>query len=137
MSCFVLTQRRKAINEHDLPWTDRFSLRGVSNKGRHQRFQACWSDDTFLGLAVKGLTHMTDKTDRGKGRDEVPVELAMLTADEIARVVNCSPRTVHRLADDGVIPQPVRIGGMLRWRRPDIEGWIERGCPRVVAEEVK
>lgn len=80
---------------------------------------------------------MTDKTDRGKGRDEVPVELAMLTADEIARVVNCSPRTVHRLADDGVIPQPVRIGGMLRWRRPDIEGWIERGCPRVVAEEVK
>lgn len=134
---FVLPQRRKAVNEHVLTWTDRFGLRGVSNKGRHQRFQACWSDDTFLGLAVKGLTHMTDKTDRGKGRDEVPVELAMLTADEIARVVNCSPRTVHRLADDGVIPQPVRIGGMLRWRRPDIEGWIERGCPKVVAEEVR
>jgi excisionase family DNA binding protein len=80
---------------------------------------------------------MTDKADRGMGRDEVPVELSMLTAEEIARLVNCSPRTVHRLADEGVIPRPVRIGGMLRWRRPDIEGWIERGCPKVATEEVK
>lgn len=137
MFYFVLARQRKAGDEHVQTSTDRFGLRGVSNKGRHQRFQACWSDDTFLGLTVKGLTHMTDKTDREKGRDVVPVELAMLTADEIARVVNCSPRTVHRLADEGVIPQPVRIGGMLRWRRPDIEGWIERACPKVATEEVR
>ncbi len=80
---------------------------------------------------------MTDKTDRGKCRDEVPVEWAMWTAEEIARLVNCSPRTVHRLADEGVIPQPVRIGGMLRWRRPDIEGWIERGCPKIANSQVQ
>lgn len=137
MFCFVLARQRKAVNKHVRPWTDRFGLRGVSNNGQHWRFQARWSDETFLGLAVKGLTHMTDKTDRGKYRDKVPVELSMLTAEEIARLVNCSPRTVHRLADDGVIPQPVRIGGMLRWRRPDIECWIERACPKVVAEEVR
>lgn len=67
----------------------------------------------------------------------MPVELAMLTAEEITHVVNCSPRTVHRLADEGVLPSPVRIGGMLRWWRPDIEGWIERGCPKVATGEAK
>ena len=80
---------------------------------------------------------MTDKTDRGKCRDGMPVELGMLTAEEIAGLVNCSPRTVHRLADEGVIPKSVRIGGMLRWRRPDIRQWIDAGCPKIANAQVQ
>jgi len=80
---------------------------------------------------------MTAKMDRGKCRKEVSAELSMLTAEEIARLVNCSPRTVHRLADEGVIPQPVRIGGMLRWRQPEIKQWIDAGCPKAANDRVQ
>jgi len=53
----------------------------------------------------------------------------MLTVCQIATILNCSPRTVHRLADAGRIPPPFRLGGLVRWSGETIQAWIADGCP--------
>ena len=58
------------------------------------------------------------------------IDAAMLTVDQVARMLCCSPRTVRRLTDAGRMPRPVRLGSLLRWPRENIENWISQGCPR-------
>lgn len=58
------------------------------------------------------------------------IDAAMLTVDQVARMLCCSPRTVRRLTDAGRMPRPVRLGSLLRWPRESVESWISQGCPR-------
>ena len=53
----------------------------------------------------------------------------MLTAEDVAAMLACSPRSVYRLADQGLIPPPIRLGGMVRWLAQTITKWIADGCP--------
>ena len=53
----------------------------------------------------------------------------MLTVHDVARMLNCSIRTVYRLADTGRMPRPVKLGALVRWPRQAIEQWINHGCP--------
>ena len=48
----------------------------------------------------------------------------LLTTRDVARLLGCEQRSVHRWLRDGVIPEPIRIGGVLRWYAPTIRGWI-------------
>ena len=54
----------------------------------------------------------------------------MLTVHDVARMLNCSVRTVYRLVDTGRMPRPVKLGGMVRWPREAVESWIGQGCPK-------
>ena len=58
-----------------------------------------------------------------------PERQAMLTVHDVARMLNCSVRTVYRLNDAGKMPKPVRLGALVRWPRQAIEHWINDGCP--------
>ncbi len=58
-----------------------------------------------------------------------PVEAALLDVRAVATLLDCSPRHVYRLADASRMPAPVRIGALVRWRRIDIDAWIDAGCP--------
>ncbi len=52
---------------------------------------------------------------------------------EVARLVSCSPRQVFRLVERGLIPAPVKVGRLTRFRRDEIERWIDGGCRPVRA----
>jgi predicted DNA-binding transcriptional regulator AlpA len=54
---------------------------------------------------------------------------AMLDVWGVARLLQCSVRHVRRLADRDAMPRPVRLGALTRWRRVEIDRWIESGCP--------
>jgi excisionase family DNA binding protein len=54
----------------------------------------------------------------------------MLTVHDVARMLNCSTRTVYRLTDSGRMPRPVKLGALIRWPCAIIEQWITNGCPR-------
>ncbi len=41
----------------------------------------------------------------------------------------CSTRHVFRLADAGRMPQPIKLGSLVRWRRAELDRWISEGCP--------
>ena len=54
---------------------------------------------------------------------------ALITVKEVAETLGLSERTVYRLADMGKMPRPVKIGAAVRWRRNELDQWIEDGCP--------
>ncbi|HQM50459.1 MAG TPA: helix-turn-helix domain-containing protein [Candidatus Hydrogenedentes bacterium] len=51
-----------------------------------------------------------------------------LKVDGVAEMLDCSVRSVYRLADAGKLPRPVRLGGMVRWNSADLEAWVAGGC---------
>ncbi len=58
----------------------------------------------------------------------MPCEL--ITANQLADLLNISERTLYRLKSTGVIPKPISLGGSVRWRLTEIRTWIEQGCPK-------
>jgi predicted DNA-binding transcriptional regulator AlpA len=54
----------------------------------------------------------------------------LITASKLAALLEVSTRTLWRLRSAGRLPEPVRLGGAVRWRRDDILKWITDGCQR-------
>lgn len=57
----------------------------------------------------------------------------LLTAQQVADLLQVSPRTLWRLVSAQKVIGPVRIGGNTRWRREEVQAWIAAGCPSPVA----
>jgi excisionase family DNA binding protein len=47
----------------------------------------------------------------------------------VADKLGVSPRTVYRLADAGRMPQPLKLGSLVRWNLSQIDDWVDAGCP--------
>jgi len=58
-------------------------------------------------------------------------EPCLIAAADLARLLNVSTRTLWRLRSAGQLPQPVRLGGVVRWRLEEIRQWIGAGCPKL------
>jgi excisionase family DNA binding protein len=56
-------------------------------------------------------------------------EPLLINAEELARLINVSKRTLWRLRSAGDLPAPVRLGSTVRWRLDEIRAWIGQGCP--------
>lgn len=54
---------------------------------------------------------------------------ALWDVAQVADYLNCSKRTVYRLADGGKMPPPIRLGGLVRWRTDLLHRWVAEGCP--------
>jgi prophage regulatory protein len=68
---------------------------------------------------------------REEGSSFTPPKPALLDCAGVATLCGCSTRMIWRLRDMGDMPAPIRLGGLVRWRKADIERWISDGCPRV------
>lgn len=55
--------------------------------------------------------------------------MQLLKDGEVARRLGVSRRQVWKLLAGGQLPEPVRVGGSVRWREADIVAWIQAGCP--------
>jgi predicted DNA-binding transcriptional regulator AlpA len=44
----------------------------------------------------------------------------LMTVGQIAALLACSVRTVYRLSDEGRMPRPLKLSGMVRWRNSEI-----------------
>ena len=73
--------------------------------------------------------------------DETPMvavdesEPLLIAADDVARMMGVSPRTVWRLLSSGQLIAPLRLGGNTRWRRAEVIEWIAKGCPRPASDQ--
>lgn len=70
-------------------------------------------------------------TTSSAGISEQPPVQGLLTVYQVAELLNCNARHVRRLADRGAMPQPLRIGSLVRWCRAEVLSWIEGGCQPV------
>lgn len=53
----------------------------------------------------------------------------LINQAELAQLLQCNPRTVRRMELEGRLPQASGKGRLKRWRRADIEKWIEGKAP--------
>ena len=67
-------------------------------------------------------------TDRGTSRDAIRSEL--ITAVQFAQLLSVSERTLYRLKSTGKLPDPIVLGGLVRWRLTEVHRWIDQGCPQ-------
>ena len=74
-------------------------------------------------------TPMNAADGRTVGPDRAPAEL--LDVKAVATLLHCSPRHVYRLSDAGRMPRPVKLGALVRWRRSELQVWIDSGCEPV------
>lgn len=56
-------------------------------------------------------------------------DFRLITAKELAAMLDISIRTIWRMCSDGSIPAPFRAGRAVRWRLSDIQHWIRNRCP--------
>lgn len=55
----------------------------------------------------------------------------LLDVRAVAALLDCSARHIYRLSDAGKLPRPVKLGQLVRWRRVELLGWLDDGCPAV------
>lgn len=49
----------------------------------------------------------------------------LLTAADLCSLLKLDARTLRVLRHEGRVPEPIKLGRSLRWRRAEIEAWIE------------
>jgi predicted DNA-binding transcriptional regulator AlpA len=57
------------------------------------------------------------------------VEAELVSVNAVGEMLGLSQAAVWRGVLMGRLPQPLRIGRSVRWRKREIEAWIEHGCP--------
>jgi predicted DNA-binding transcriptional regulator AlpA len=57
------------------------------------------------------------------------VEPLLISVRDVALMLRISTRSVWRLYRTGKLIAPVKIGGSVRWRREELQRWIDDGCP--------
>lgn len=55
----------------------------------------------------------------------------LLDVKAVGKMLNCSTRSVYRMADAGKMPPPLKLGALRRWSASAIQEWIEGGCKSV------
>jgi excisionase family DNA binding protein len=60
---------------------------------------------------------------------------ALLTAPQVAKLLQVSVRHVRRLAQMDKMPKPIRLGQALRWRKTEIQEWLDAGAPECALVE--
>ena len=78
--------------------------------------------DRLTELVGSLRMHVADLRKAGPHAD---VSSLLLSATGVAQLVDVSPRTLRRIRKERGFPKPVKGPGHPRWRRRDIEKWIE------------
>lgn len=79
---------------------------------------------------VEGARFIADRTaTANEGSPGTPARILLLSAADVALMLNVSTRTVWRLDAAGKLPKAVAVGGLKRWRREELAAWIVAGCP--------
>ena len=64
-----------------------------------------------------------------KPPDDGLEDVKLLNAKALAGCLSVSVRQLHRMNKAGLIPAPLRIGGVVRWREREISEWMKCGAP--------
>ncbi|WP_239014143.1 helix-turn-helix domain-containing protein [Archangium violaceum] len=62
-----------------------------------------------------------------EGQDQPPLDKAVYTAEEVARLLGCSPKAVYAKVSRGQLPGAFRVGRSLRFRGSELLPFILEG----------
>lgn len=72
---------------------------------------------------MRQLSQAIEQQNKGESEE------LLIAADRLASMMNLSTRSIWRLLSAGRLVKPVRLNGAVRWRRKEVEQWIDAGCP--------
>lgn len=80
------------------------------------------------------MQQLRSTSDEGGGalftpRPEEDDEPLLMTAAQVARLLQISLRTLWRLRSGRKLPLPLNLGAAVRWRREEVLAWVADGCP--------
>ena len=75
--------------------------------------------------AARVLDLLGDPDAECRPRADEREKAMLMTTDEVASALNIHPRTARRLWRAGQLPAAIQVGTRIRWRRSDIERWLE------------
>ncbi len=52
----------------------------------------------------------------------------LFTVRELAARMKVSQRQIWKMLSSGKVPEPIRLGRSVRWRKTDIDEWVRLGC---------
>lgn len=61
-----------------------------------------------------------------RNRARLPIAPRLLSREQVAEYLQCSPATVDQLVADGLIPPPQKWRGLVRWDRVSVDMVIDR-----------
>jgi predicted DNA-binding transcriptional regulator AlpA len=61
----------------------------------------------------------------------------LIDTKTFATLLSISSRTLSRLIDLNAVPQPVRLGRLIRWRLTEVLEWIDADCPSQPVWDIK
>ena len=73
-------------------------------------------------------------TNQSKEETDNNATIELLSAEELAKALKMSPRTLQKWRSDGRGPRYIRLGHNVRYRSQDIAGWLESKGSRNSAE---
>jgi prophage regulatory protein len=72
---------------------------------------------------------------RDESSNEDESEPALMTAEQVARTLQISVRSLWRMRAANYVPAPIKVGGSVRWSQDRLNSWIADGCPRTPGRE--
>lgn len=53
----------------------------------------------------------------------------LIDVRQVSQMLSCSPRHVYRLSERGAMPKAIKLGGLNRWDRGELERWVRDQTP--------
>ncbi len=72
----------------------------------------------------RNASQRADKMVHGPGGSDHNSK-TLIGVNSVAELIGGSPSTVWRRVKDGLLPKPIKFGGMTRWSRAEIEAVID------------
>lgn len=88
-----------------------------SKGGRHRPLRVAGAEGDPLLATRKGGASSDHK--------QAPMTALLLTAAQVSEMLGCSRAHFYRIQKTGLIPGRVDLGGLVRYRRADIEAFIK------------
>jgi len=60
--------------------------------------------------------------------DSPAISPVLFSVRNVAELLGISTRQVYRLSDAGKMPRPIKLGGMVRWLKSELDDWLNNRC---------
>lgn len=102
--------------------TKKLALLGLGDGNLYRQALAVESPQDCAAVLMDCLAALTDDKPEHKPAPSNGTAVPdFLSARQVAERLGCSERSVWRMKSSGELPDPVQLGGMVKWRREDIE----------------
>jgi excisionase family DNA binding protein len=81
--------------------------------------------EKLAGSSGNALAILREPEAECRQRADMREKALLMTSDDVAQALNINPRTVRRLWRAGELPGAIQVGKANRWRRHDIDRYIE------------